>query len=132
MSRSGGRCAVVLVHGSLATGVSEWDAQRPLADAGYSLRVVDRRGYGASASAVGEDFLADARDISELMGSGAHLVGHSYGGLGALLAAAHRPDATRSLTLLEPATAAVAEHDHAWQQLVGDVREPVEPGPSRP
>ncbi|HEU4546814.1 MAG TPA: alpha/beta fold hydrolase [Microlunatus sp.] len=113
---------VILVHGSLATGVSEWVAQRPLADAGYSLRVVDRRGYGCSASAVGEDYLADARDIIELMSSGAHLVGHSYGGLGALLAAAREPEAIRSLTLLEPATAAIAEHDAAWRRLVADVR----------
>jgi pimeloyl-ACP methyl ester carboxylesterase len=114
---------VILVHGSLATGASEWVAQRPLADAGYSLRVVDRRGYGFSDNAVGEDYLADATDISELMGSGAHLVGHSYGGLGALLAAARRPEATRSLTLLEPATAAIAEQDDPWQQLVADVRD---------
>jgi pimeloyl-ACP methyl ester carboxylesterase len=36
----------------------------------------------------GEDFLRDADDICDLMGSGAHLLGHSYGGLGALRAAA--------------------------------------------
>lgn len=113
---------VILVHGSLATGTSEWFAQRPLADAGYSLRVVDRRGYGSSAGAVGEDYLVDAGDIAGLMGDGAHLVGHSYGGLGALLAAARRPEATKSLTLLEPAAAAVAEHDERWQQVVADVR----------
>jgi pimeloyl-ACP methyl ester carboxylesterase len=61
-------------------------------------------------------------DIAELMGSGAHLVGHSYGGLVAMLAAARRPEATRSLTLLEPAAAAIADHDESWQQLVADVR----------
>jgi pimeloyl-ACP methyl ester carboxylesterase len=30
----------------------------------------------------------DAEDIAEVLGRGAHLVGHSYGGLGCLLAAA--------------------------------------------
>ena len=39
---------VVLVHGSLATGVEEWQAQRPLADEGFRLLVLDRRGYGQS------------------------------------------------------------------------------------
>jgi hypothetical protein len=35
---------VVLVHGSLATGVAEWQAQRPLAAEGFRLLVPDRRG----------------------------------------------------------------------------------------
>jgi pimeloyl-ACP methyl ester carboxylesterase len=37
---------VVLVHGSLATGTQEWDAQRPLIEEGFPLVVFDRRGYG--------------------------------------------------------------------------------------
>ena len=37
---------VVLVHGSLATGAEEWEAQRPLADEGFRLLVPDRRGHG--------------------------------------------------------------------------------------
>src|SRR5262245_64374631 len=51
---------VVLVHGSLATGGEEWQAQRPLADEGFHLLVLDRRGYGKSPAAEGEDFLRDA------------------------------------------------------------------------
>jgi pimeloyl-ACP methyl ester carboxylesterase len=62
--------------------------------------VPDRRGYGRSPKARGEDFLTDADDIADLLGDGAHLVGHSYGGLGVLLAAARLPAATLSLTLL--------------------------------
>src|ERR687891_1786443 len=64
---------VVLVSGSLATGGEEWQAQRPLADEGYRLLVMDRRGYGRS-PADREDFLRDADDIAEVMGDGAHLV----------------------------------------------------------
>ncbi len=45
------------------------------------LLVLDRRGYGRSSAPVGEDFLRDAEDIAEIMDDGAHLVGHSYGGL---------------------------------------------------
>ena len=59
---------VVLVHGSLATGAEEWEAQRPLADDGFRLLVPDRRGYGRSPEADGEDFLRDAEDIADLMG----------------------------------------------------------------
>src|SRR5688500_358664 len=94
---------VVLVHGSLATAAEEWEAQRPLVDEGFRLVAPDRRGYGRSPAAAGEDFLRDAEDIAELMGDGAHLVGHSYGGLGVLFAAALRPEATLSVAVLEPA-----------------------------
>ena len=113
---------VVLVHGSLATGAEEWDVQRPLADEGFRLVVPDRRGYGKSPAAEGEDFIRDGDDIAELMGDGAHLVGHSYGGLGAMLAAARRPDATRSLTVLEPAALALGQDDPAGRSLIEEMR----------
>ena len=112
---------VVLVHGSLATGADEWVEQRPLAEQGFRLLVLDRRAYGRSPAADGEDFRADADDIADLLGTGAHIVGHSYGGLGAMLAAARRPDATRSLTLLEPAAAGCGRQDEAWCTFVDDV-----------
>lgn len=113
---------VVLVHGSLATGAEEWQAQRPLADEGFRLLVPDRRGYGHSPKLQGEDFLRDADDIAELMGDGAHLVGHSYGALGVLFAAALRPDATLSLALLEPGAFALGQRNPAARALVDDVR----------
>jgi pimeloyl-ACP methyl ester carboxylesterase len=112
---------VVLVHGSLATGAEEWAAQRPLADEGFHLVVFDRRGYGRSPLATGEDFLVDAEDIAELMGDGAHLVGHSYGGLGAMIAAARRPDVTKSLTVLEPPVPLPAEAAPAWQAFLEEM-----------
>jgi len=114
---------VVLVHGSLATGADEWSAQRPLADEGFRLIVPDRRGYGQSPAAHGEDFLVDADDLVDLMSTGAHLVGHSYGGLSAMIAAARRPEATLSLTLLEAPAAFVAQDDPAWRTLADDVRQ---------
>ncbi len=113
---------VVLVHGSLATGAEEWVAQEPLSKEGFRLLVLDRRGYGGSPAAAGEDFLTDAEDIAGIMGDGAHLVGHSYGGLGAMYAAARRPEATLSLTLLEPAAFASGQHNPAGRALFGAVR----------
>jgi pimeloyl-ACP methyl ester carboxylesterase len=113
---------VVLVHGSLATGADEWQAQRPLAGQGFQLLVYDRRGYGRSPAASGEDFLRDSDDIVDLMGNGAHLVGHSYGGLGVMFAAARRPNATLSLTLLEPGAFALGQHHPAARALLAEVR----------
>ena len=113
---------VVLVHGSLATSDDEWQAQRPLADEGFRLVVFDRRGYGRNASAPGADVLRDADDIADLMGDGAHLVGHSYGGLGVLCAAALRPSATLSLTMLEPGAFSMGQADPAARQLLADIR----------
>ena len=118
----GAGAPVVLLHGSLATGAEEWQAQRPIAEQGYRLLVLDRRGYGRSPMIEGEDFVRDADDIAALMDDGAHLVGHSYGGLGALLAAARRPDATLSLTLLEPAAFAMGQREPAARALVDEVR----------
>jgi pimeloyl-ACP methyl ester carboxylesterase len=111
-----------LVHGSLAIGAEEWDAQRPLAGEGFRLLAVDRRGYGRSPTADGEDFLRDAEDVVELMGDGAHLVGHSYGCLGVLCAAVGRPEATRSIALLEPAAFALGQRDPAGRALLEEVR----------
>jgi pimeloyl-ACP methyl ester carboxylesterase len=113
---------VVLVHGSLSLGAEEWDVQRPLAHAGFRLLVPDRRGYGSSPQADGEDFMRDAHDIAALMEDGAHLVGHSYGGVGALLAAARRPEATLSLTLLEPSAFWLGRGEPAGCDLVNGVR----------
>ncbi|MFD2093122.1 alpha/beta fold hydrolase [Blastococcus deserti] len=113
---------VVLVHGSLATAAEEWVAQRPLADERFRLLAPDRRGYGRSPAAAGEDFLRDAEDIVELMGDGAHLVGHSYGGLGVLFAAARKPEATLSLALLEPGAFTLGQHDSNGRALVEQVR----------
>jgi len=51
---------------------------------------------------VRSDFEEDARDIAALLGDDAHLVGHSFGAISALYAAALRPQAVRSLTINEP------------------------------
>lgn len=113
---------VVLVHGSLATGAEEWEAQQPLADDGFRLLVLDRRGYGQSPAVEAEDYLRDAEDIAELIGDGAHLVGHSYGAVGAMCVAARRPEATLSLALLEPPTFALGQDHPAARALLGELR----------
>lgn len=105
----------VLVHGSGACGdpaEDDWAAQRSLADR-FRLLVPARRGYFQSPPIAQGNFTVDAADIAALLGDGAHLVGHSYGGVGALLAAAQRPNAVHSLTLIEPGAFSIARGDPA-------------------
>jgi pimeloyl-ACP methyl ester carboxylesterase len=110
---SGSGPRVVLVHGSNLDGPLTWAEQRPLA-ARWRLEIVNRRGYGNSPPpAVRQDFEEDARDIAALLGDGAHLVGHSFGAIGSLYAAALRPQAVRSLTINEPPVFGLLKGDPA-------------------
>lgn len=114
---------VVLVHGSLSTGGETWAEQRPLAGLGYGLAVPDRRGLGGSAAlAEAEDYVADAEDLVALLGEGAHVVGHSYGALGALLVAARHPSSVRSLVVVEPPAFALGAGDPLVDDLVSRSR----------
>lgn len=97
---------VVLIHGAASVGEIDWAAQEPLADR-WTLRIVDRVGYGASASlSDGEDIELDASLVATAIDGSApvHLVGHSSGAMVALLVAAAAPGAVRSLTINEPPT----------------------------
>lgn len=121
-TRWGEGVRAVLVHGSISTGEECWQGQSPLADQGFELVVPDRRGYGRAekSGADGEDFIRDAEDVAELLNGGAHLVGHSYGGLSALLAAARRPEAVLSLTVVEPPAFALAPDEPAVSEFVAE------------
>ncbi|MEU0121203.1 alpha/beta hydrolase [Streptomyces albidoflavus] len=102
---------VVLVHSILTWGTDTrygFAAQRPLA-ARRRLLLMDRRGYGRSPDIARSDWAVDAEDIVGLLGTGAHLVGHAYGGVGAMAAAVRRPDLVRSLTLIQPGALRPAE-----------------------
>jgi pimeloyl-ACP methyl ester carboxylesterase len=128
----GSGARVVLVHGSWATGPLEWGSQRPLADEGYELVVPTRRGYGQESRGVGEDFLVDGEDVAALLDGGAHLVGHSYGGLGAIVAAAARPEAVHSLVLAEPPSFGVAAEHPDVARLQEDLARVIDrPGDDR-
>lgn len=98
---------VVLVHGSVLGGRATWSAQQPLADR-FELLVVERPGFPPRPPVERVDFERDAELVGGLLRPGDHVVGHSYGGVISLLAAAARPDLVRSLTVLEPPATAIA------------------------
>ena len=98
---------LVLVHGSVVGGRATWTAQRSLAER-FELLVVERPGFPPLPPAARVDFEEDAALVAVLLREGDHLVGHSYGGVIALLAAALRPDALASLTVIEPPATRVA------------------------
>jgi pimeloyl-ACP methyl ester carboxylesterase len=99
---------VILVHGGAGPELT-WERQHALADH-YRLVVPWRRGFAPSPAAARQDFDRDAHDILDLVAEegASHLVGFSYGGLGAAIAAGRRPEAVRSLTLIEPPFFALA------------------------
>jgi pimeloyl-ACP methyl ester carboxylesterase len=111
---------VVLVHGSVGNGASTWAAQRPLAER-FTLVVPDRPGSPPNPLVDRVDFEEQAPLVAELLESGAHLVGHSYGGVISLYAAALRPETVRSLTVIEPPAFGVAGGHPAVDQLVEEL-----------
>lgn len=102
VTRQGQGPDVLLVHGG-ASPAATWSGLAPLAER-WTLAFAYRRGFAPSPPPPGgqQDFDVDAADVAVLLDSRPHVVGHSYGTLGALLAAARRPMDVRSLTLIEP------------------------------
>ena len=102
----------MLVHGSVVGGGPTWGAQLPLAER-FELVVLDRPGFPPNPPVDRVDFEVDAELVAALLEPGNHLVGHSYGGVISLLAAAARPTLIRSLTVIEPPATSVAPDDPA-------------------
>ena len=98
---------VLMVHGSAqgssVGGDGHFAVQRALGEQGWKVLVPDRPGHGKTpAPDHPDDAQLDGAWVAEMLGDGAHLVGHSFGGCVALAAAAMRPSFVRSLTLIEP------------------------------
>jgi pimeloyl-ACP methyl ester carboxylesterase len=114
---------VVLIHGGAqgvkASGGANFHAQEPLAAQGWQLIVPDRPGHGQSPDpGRPDDAELDGALMLDLLGAGAHLVGHSFGACVALNAAAQRPEAVRSLTLIEPALLSFASGDPRVRRML--------------
>jgi pimeloyl-ACP methyl ester carboxylesterase len=106
------RPRIVFVHGSVMGGRPTWSGQRVLADR-FALEILERPGFPPNPPVDRVDFEEHAALVAEALGDGAHLVGHSYGGVVSLLAAAAEPRRARSLTVIEPPAMAVARGNPA-------------------
>jgi pimeloyl-ACP methyl ester carboxylesterase len=100
--REGEGPEVLLVHGG-ASPKTTWGDLSVLSSR-WTLALVHRRGYPPSPPppAGRQDFEVDASDLIPLLDRRPHVVAHSYGVLGTLIAATRRPECVRSLTLIEP------------------------------
>jgi pimeloyl-ACP methyl ester carboxylesterase len=98
---------ILFIHGDIVGPSLTWRKQRELAER-WTLIIPNRPGFGQSPALERNDFELEAPMFADLLDAGAHLVGHSYGAVIALLAAAERPEAVRSLTVSEPGCLRVA------------------------
>jgi pimeloyl-ACP methyl ester carboxylesterase len=121
---------VLLVHGSVGNA-SAWAAVEPLTER-FELVRPDRGGYPPNPPLARIDFEQQAEELAPLLGDRAHLVGHSYGGVIALLIAGKHPERVRSLTVSEPPAFRVARGHAAVERLVEDLRAFVAAGPHEP
>lgn len=109
---------IVFVHGSVGNAQSTWSEQRALADR-FECVFVTRSGYPPGPPLERIDFEEQADDVATELRGGDHLVGHSYGGVVSLLAAARGP-ALASLTVSEPPAFGVARGDPAVEELMAN------------
>jgi pimeloyl-ACP methyl ester carboxylesterase len=91
---------ILLLHGLMGRATTWWSVARRLTAYGRVLGL-DARGHGRSQSAgpwTTERMACDAGEVLEPLGPGV-VVGHSMGGLHALVLAATRPDLVRGLVV---------------------------------
>jgi pimeloyl-ACP methyl ester carboxylesterase len=129
VERIGSGPPVLLVHGSIVDASRTWRAQRELAER-WTLWIPNRPGFGDSPPLARGDFDEEAPLIAELLGDGAHLIGHSYGGVIALLAAGMRPHAVRSLIVSEPGLMRLAAGDPVVDAMLEHGEEMYRAGPT--
>lgn len=97
-----------------------WNAQKALADR-FELVTPNRRGFPPGPDVERVDFEDEAVWLEQFLEPEAHLVGHSYGGVIALLTAARRPESVRSLTVIEPPAFGIARRRPGVDELVARI-----------
>jgi pimeloyl-ACP methyl ester carboxylesterase len=122
---------LLFVHGSVVNAELTWSAQKPLSGR-FEIGAPNRRGFPPGPDVERVDFEDEAVWLEPFLEPEAHLVGHSYGGLIALLAAARRPNLVRSLTVVEPPAFGVARGNPAVDELRTRIEEHWLEGPRDP
>jgi pimeloyl-ACP methyl ester carboxylesterase len=110
---------IVFVHGSVGNAETTWAGQRQLEER-FACVFLTRGGYPPSPELARIDFDEQADEVAAELREGDHLVGHSYGGVVSLLAAARGP-ALRSLTVSEPPAFGIVRGDPAVDEFVATV-----------
>lgn len=108
---------LLFVHGSVVNAELTWAAQKPLADR-FDVVLPNRRGFPPGPDVDHVDFEDEAVWFEQFLEPGTHVIGHSYGGLIALLLAAARPEEIASLTVIEPPATSVARGVPAVDEFV--------------
>ncbi|MEI7760555.1 MAG: alpha/beta fold hydrolase [Thermoleophilia bacterium] len=123
------RSRIVFVHGSVMGGRPTWSGQKSLAGR-FRLEILERPGFPPNPAVDRVDFEDHAPLVADCLRGGAHLVGHSYGAVIALLTAASVPERVRSLTVIEPPATAVAQGNPAADAFARESIEWWQTGPT--
>src|SRR4051812_19239614 len=113
---------VLLIHGSVGNAET-WAPVRAALEPRFEVLAPNRSGYPPGPLLERIDFERQAEDLAPLLSEGAHLVGHSYGGVIALLIAAAHPERVRSLAVSEPPAFALARGSAEVDGLVARLAE---------
>jgi pimeloyl-ACP methyl ester carboxylesterase len=111
---------LLLVHGSVVNADLTWSAQKPLAER-FEIVAPNRRGFPPGPDVEHVDFEDEAVWLEQFVAPGTHLVGHSYGGVISLFAAARYAPLLRSLTVIEPPAFGVARGDPTADEFMGRI-----------
>jgi pimeloyl-ACP methyl ester carboxylesterase len=125
------RVRVLLIHGSVGNAEA-WMPVRPALEQRFEVVAPNRGGYPPGPLLEWIDFERQAEELAPLLGEGAHLVGHSYGGVISLLIAAAHPDRVHSLAVSEPPAFGLARGTAVVDDLVKRLAEHFEHGPREP
>src|SRR5215471_5956428 len=130
-TRIDSQARLLLVHGSVVNAELTWSAQKPLAEQ-FEIVAPNRRGFPPGPDVERVDFEDEAVWLEQFLQPGTHLVGHSYGGVIALLAAARRPETLSSLAVIEPPAFGVARGIPAADAFIARIEEHWTSGPRDP
>jgi pimeloyl-ACP methyl ester carboxylesterase len=92
----------------------------------------NRRGFPPGPEVGSVDFEDEAVWLEPFLQRQTHLIGHSYGGVIALLAAARRPELLRSLTVIEPPAFGAARGIPAADEFMERIQDHWTRGPRDP
>ena len=125
------RPRLLFVHGSVVNGELTWSAQQPLAER-FEVVAPNRRGFPPGPDVERVDFEDEAVWLEQFVEPGTHLVGHSYGGVVSLYAAALYAGQLRSLTVIEPPAFGLARGRPGVDEFVARAEALWEGGPRDP